>query len=1107
MTRRMQIADLTRIQVPEQVALRPDGEQIVYVLRGCDADADRGISNLWRVAAVTGEPQQLTRGDSDSSPAWSPDGRSIAFLRTTGAHAQLWTMDAAGGEPRQLTSLPWGAGAPQWNPDGSTIAFTAWTNETGDSRSENAPVVIDHLGYQLDGEGLLRGSRRQVCTVDVATGEVRRLTTGNGHAGSPAWSPDGSTLAFGAEAGDDSDLTLVTAVYTIDAEDIRARPKLVGLEHGSAGPIAWTPDGAALLVIGHEGQPSGHASLLRLAIDTGDVHNLTASLDRNVMPGGPAYPGAHVQFTDGGKTALFCARDQGVTRLYSVAVAGGDPSLVLGGEARVVSALSVAAGRAAIILGTADSYGEVVTIDLATGSETPRTAHGLDDVALFPREERSFTISDGTTVSAWLIHDPEQSGPRPLLLDVHGGPHNAWNGAADEIYVYQQELVSRGWAVLLVNPRGSDGYGEAFFTGVEANWGEAESADLLEPLDALVAEGFADPERLAITGYSYGGYMTCFLTGRDHRFVAAVAGGVVSDLVSMVGTCDDAHLFSELELGGQFWKDRAAYERMSPLSRVQDVQTPTLILHGADDRVCPASQAEQWFTALREREVPTRLVLYPGGGHGFILFGPPSHRLDYSRRLVDWIERHTTEGQTRLPLDADHWQSRLDDLAARHGVPGAQLGILRLGADGRDEQVAVATGVLHLETGTPVTPEAVFQIGSISKVWTASVVMQLVDEGKLDLDAPVVRVLPELKLRDASALAGVTLRHLLTHTSGIDGDLFTDTGRGDDALEKFTALLADLSQNHPLGATWSYCNSGFSLLGRIIEVVTEQSWDEAIRERLFEPLGLSRVATLPEQAILNAAAVGHDAAPGGELEAVSTWALPRSLGPAGLISTDVDGALAFARMHLSGGLAHDGTVVLSEQGTAAMTAHEVDLPDKYTLGDSWGLGWIRYLWDGHRVLGHDGSTLGQGAALRLLPEQGLAVVIHTNGGNIRDLIEDLLQEVFGEVAGVTLPEPLAAPETPYEGDIAPHLGTYERESVRMEVVDEGNGALLRTTVLGPLAELVPDPVDEFELVPVSENLFVVRQSESKYWTPVTFYSLETGEHYVHFGARATPKVS
>lgn len=165
-------------------------------------------------------------------------------------------------------------------------------------------------------------------------------------------------------------------------------------------------------------------------------------------------------------------------------------------------------------------------------------------------------------------------------------------------------------------------------------------------------------------------------------------------------------------------------------------------------------------------------------------------------------------------IDQAHWQSRLDELARKHGVPGAQLGILRLGADGGDELVTAATGVLHAGTGQPAGTDSVWQIGSISKVWTATVIMQLVDEGRFALDTPVAKILPGFALRDPEITAAVTVWHLLTHTSGIDGDLFTDTGRGDDALEKYVALLADTAQNHPIGATWSYCNAGYSLLGR-----------------------------------------------------------------------------------------------------------------------------------------------------------------------------------------------------------------------------------------------------------------------------------------------------
>jgi CubicO group peptidase (beta-lactamase class C family) len=352
----------------------------------------------------------------------------------------------------------------------------------------------------------------------------------------------------------------------------------------------------------------------------------------------------------------------------------------------------------------------------------------------------------------------------------------------------------------------------------------------------------------------------------------------------------------------------------------------------------------------------------------------------------------------------------------------------------------------------------------------------------------------------------VTLRHLLTHTSGIDGDIFTDTGRGDDCVERYVALLADAAQNHPLGATWSYCNAGFTLVGRLIEKVTGQTWDTAIRERLFAPLGLTHTVTLPEEALLFGAAVGHVTEGDAPPAKAPAWGLPRAVGPAGLITSRVRDVLAFARMHLSGGLAADGTRVLAADTVARMADKHADLPDTHSLGDSWGLGWIRYGWSGHRLIGHDGNTIGQSAFLRLLPEQGVAVALLTNGGHTRDLYQDLYREIFAEVTGVDLPEPLAPPETPVEVDITPWLGTYERTSVRMEVLAGDDGPRLRTTVTGPLAALRAEPTEEYPMVAVGPDLFVVRAPETETWVPVLFYTLAGGARYVHHGARATPKV-
>ncbi|MGW4064693.1 serine hydrolase [Amycolatopsis sp. NPDC004747] len=1100
MTRRPGIDDLDAFEFPEHPAISPDGSRIAYVLRTADRDADTDTRSLWLVGTDGGAPRRLTRGPADLEPAWSPDGTRLAFLRAQDGPAQLWLLPVDGGEPEQVTSLPLGAGSPVWRPDGARIAFAAPVDLAADeseddaarARRAGAPVVADRLDFKADGAGLLRTLRKHVHVLDVTTGEVRQVTAGDWHAGDPAWSPDGSQLAFPAGPDADADMTFRSGAYVVEPG---GEPRLVGSGDGQCGTVTWTTDGAALVVVGRRDTAPGHLGLLRIPLDGGETTDLAAALDRNVMPGAPGYPGALPQLT--GETVLFCARDRGYTHLYAVDLGGGEPRLVTGGTGNAVVAMSAAGNRAAIVLATPTSYGEIATVDLPGGEIELRTGHG-PGFDPFAGEEREFTISDGTVVAGWLLRDPARSGPLPLLLDIHGGPHNAWNGTADAVHLYHQELVARGWAVLLLNPRGSDGYGEAFYTAAVGAWGVADARDFLEPLDALVAEGVADARRLAVAGYSYGGFMTCYLTSRDDRFAAAVAGGVVSDVVSMAGTSDAGHYLGVAELGALPAENRAHYAALSPLSQVEKVRTPTLVVQGAADDRCPAGQAEQWFTALRGQGVPARMVLYPGASHLFILDGKPSHRLDFNRRIVDWVSQYAGEPgkPARVPLDAAHWRRRLAALARKHRVPGASLGILR-----GDDRVLASHGVLNTATGVEVTDDSVFQIGSITKVWTATVAMQLVDEGLVKLDAPIADVLPELRLADPDVTKQVTLRHLLTHTSGIDGDVFTDTGRGDDCLEKFVGLLEEVAQVHPLGATLSYCNSGFVLLGRVIEQLTGQTWDAALRERLFTPLGLTHTGTLPEEALLHRAAMGHVAAGDGTPQPAPAWTLPRSAGPAGLITASAADVLAFARMHLAG-----GGEVLSEASAAAMTEWQADLPDKHTLGDSWGLGWIRFEWDGRRVIGHDGNTIGQSAFLRLLPSHDLAVTLLTNGGNTRDLYEELYREIFAELAGVALPPPVSPAAVPPSVDFAEFVGVYERASMRIEVFEGEAGLRMRQTVTGPIAALVPEPTTEHDLVPVGGPRFVFREPGARSWISATFYTLPTGERYLHSGVRATPKV-
>ncbi|MGC0417631.1 serine hydrolase [Embleya sp. AB8] len=437
-------------------------------------------------------------------------------------------------------------------------------------------------------------------------------------------------------------------------------------------------------------------------------------------------------------------------------------------------------------------------------------------------------------------------------------------------------------------------------------------------------------------------------------------------------------------------------------------------------------------------------------------------------------------------VDTAHWNARLAELIAEYDVPGASLAFLHDG-----EVYTFAAGVLNRDTRTPVTADSLFQIGSVTKVWTATQLMLLVEQGRLTLDTPVVDLLPEFKVADAETTKTVTVRHLLTHTSGIDGDLFLDSGRGDDCLEKYVAACADLTRNHPIGASFSYCNSGFVIAGRIVERLTGKTWDQALREQICEPLGLTHTWTLPEDVLRFGAATGHLE----EGKPTSVWGLTRAMGPAGLICARASDVVAFGRAHL-------GTDLLA--APQVMTEPQVDLPNPYTIGPQWGIGWILDEWSGHRVISHAGNTIGQAAMLWVVPDTGTVVVLLANGGSTGALQNTLGTELFAALVDVTLPERLGPPEQPVEVDVDAYVGTYERTGQRNTVTVRDGQLHLRIEVTGALAEL-QEPI-EMALIPVDATTFVGRRKDSPLWDSVVFYRLPDGSPYIHFGVRATPKV-
>jgi CubicO group peptidase (beta-lactamase class C family) len=453
-----------------------------------------------------------------------------------------------------------------------------------------------------------------------------------------------------------------------------------------------------------------------------------------------------------------------------------------------------------------------------------------------------------------------------------------------------------------------------------------------------------------------------------------------------------------------------------------------------------------------------------------------------------------------MTANSTYWQERLTLLAEEHGVVGASLAIAK-----GSQVITAATGVLNLETGHPVTPDALFQVGSITKVWTATLVMQLVDEGLVDLDRPVVTYLPDFRVADPDVTRTVTVRQLLTHTSGIDGDFFPDFGRGDDALPRYVEAMASLRQVHPLGAIMSYTNSGFVLLGHLVATVRGATYEAVLRERLLTPLGLTHAGTFAEEALLHASAVGHlyDATTGTTVSPV--WAGHRCVAPSGALFAKASDLLVFAQLHLSGGVTSDGVRLLSEESVAAMQTSEIDVKTG-TPGTSQGLGWALETWGGRRMFGHGGQTTGNLADLIVLPDADLAISIVTNGGrDAEQLLSDLASEVAEALAGVEKPKPLTPPSTPVVLDHSRYVGKYDSEGFHVDIREDDRGALqLHLSVSDELAELMV-PAMTLDLVAVDEEVMLGRVVGLDQAFPCVFFDLD-GDRYLHGAGRAFRRV-
>lgn len=452
---------------------------------------------------------------------------------------------------------------------------------------------------------------------------------------------------------------------------------------------------------------------------------------------------------------------------------------------------------------------------------------------------------------------------------------------------------------------------------------------------------------------------------------------------------------------------------------------------------------------------------------------------------------------------AEFLRAEFADRAAARGVPGAAVAVV-VG----DEIVDAATGLLSTATGVEATTDAVFQIGSITKVWTATLVMQLVDEGLVDLDAPVRTYLPEFAIGDEAAAAAITVRQLLSHRAGFEGDILTDTGRGDDAIAAYVATLADLPQIFPPGAFFSYNNAGYIVLGRLVERLRDTTWEQTLLERIAAPLGLERVSPSPYEAILHRVAVGH-VGPGedGVDTPAPMWALARSNEPAGsMLAMTARDLAGFARMHLADGAGADGTRALSAASARAMQRSEVALPTLAGMGVAWGLGWEVHAEGDRRILGHDGNTIGQASFLRLVPEARVAVALLTNGGDGVGLFSDIAGPLLRELAGVDLPSSPTPPADPAVVDATAYVGLYSNSVVDMAVSQDETGRVwLEQRPKGVLADLGGE-ASRIELVAFAPDALILREQMRGLHPVFAFLAPDDAGRpaYMHYG-RVIPR--
>jgi dipeptidyl aminopeptidase/acylaminoacyl peptidase len=654
----------------------PDGTEVAFTQVSVTPKHDNYQTSIWIVPATGGPARQLTSGTHDSAPRWSPDGKRLAFLRTTEKDgkpepAQLFVLDMAGGEARALTDLPKGAGPAIWSPSGRYIAFNSstlpkdfaksdlGTKEPAKEEEKSDVRVINRAAYRSNGQGYTDFEHvSHIWTVEVPAvlGEpvkAKQITQGKYAETSPVWSKDESLLYFTSDrVAEPYYEPPQTDIYAVDAKGGEIR-KLVHVDGGAAG-LSLSPDGThAAFVSALRGNPVRSYSQPDLFVTPltpgATPKNLTADYDFDIGGGiggdqspprgsSPSLP----YWSNDGRYIFVTSGEKGRSNLKRVDVSSGKVESVTEGDHDIYAYSATPNGaKAALLISDTTNIGDVF---VASGKSSPaRITHVnetlLSQLDLSPAEEFSYRSFDGKMIQGFIQKPPQFDASRkyPLILNIHGGPHSAYGFT---FFHEMQWMAAKGYVVLYPNPRGSTTFGQDFGNIIQYKYPGDDYKDLMAGVDAMIAKGYVDADRTGVTGGSGGGILTNWTITQTNRFKAAVAQRSIADWTDFWYTADFT-LFTPTWFRGAPWQAEADFKARSPITYVEKIQTPLMLVEGeADFRCPPGAGGEQMFRALKYLKKPVVMIQFPGESHELSRSGKPVHRIERLRHIVGWFDKY-----------------------------------------------------------------------------------------------------------------------------------------------------------------------------------------------------------------------------------------------------------------------------------------------------------------------------------------------------------------------------------------------------------------------------------------------------------------------------------